>query len=49
MLRPMESFDQKLVSANLAISPEPALLRYVHDLAGSTVGVTSPLAVTRMP
>jgi len=39
MLRPMESFDQKLVSAELTISPEPALLRQVHDLAGSTVGV----------
>ncbi len=39
MVRPMESFDQKLVSAQLEITPEPTLLRQVHDLAGAAVGV----------
>ncbi|MDB5452817.1 MAG: transglutaminase domain protein [Caulobacteraceae bacterium] len=39
MVRPMESFDQRVVSAELEISPEPALLRQIHDLAGATVGV----------
>jgi transglutaminase-like putative cysteine protease len=39
MVRPMESFDQKIVSAELEISPEPALLRQIHDLSGATVGV----------
>lgn len=39
MLRPMESFDQSVISANLTITPEPALLHHVHDLAGSTVAV----------
>jgi transglutaminase-like putative cysteine protease len=39
MVRPMESFDQRVVSAELDISPAPALLRQVHDLAGSTAGV----------
>jgi transglutaminase-like putative cysteine protease len=39
MVRPMESFDQRIVAANLIISPEPSLLRQIHDLAGATVGV----------
>ena len=39
MARPMESFDQRLVHADLHISPEPSLLRLVHDVSGAGVGV----------
>lgn len=39
MLRPLESHDQRLLSAEVAISPEPALVRHVHDVSGATVGV----------
>jgi transglutaminase-like putative cysteine protease len=40
MFRPLESHDQRLISAELAILPEPATLRYVHDVFGNSVGVT---------
>ena len=39
MARPMESFDQRVVHADLIISPEPSLLRHVHDVSGAGVGV----------
>lgn len=39
MYRPLESHDQRLLSAELTVSPDPALLRHVHDLSGATVGV----------
>jgi transglutaminase-like putative cysteine protease len=39
MFRPLESHDQRILSADVVISPEPALLRHVHDLSGATVGV----------
>jgi transglutaminase-like putative cysteine protease len=38
MFRPLESYDQRLISAELSISPEPSLLRYVHDVFGNCVG-----------
>jgi transglutaminase-like putative cysteine protease len=39
MLRPMEAFDQRLLSAEVEISPEPSLLRHIHDASGAAVGV----------
>jgi transglutaminase-like putative cysteine protease len=39
MFRPLESYDQRLLSANLTIAPDPANLRYVHDVFGNCVGV----------
>ena len=39
LYRPLESYDQRLISAALAITPDPALLRHVHDVSGATVAV----------
>ncbi|HZZ87062.1 MAG TPA: transglutaminase family protein [Caulobacteraceae bacterium] len=39
MLRPAEGFDQRLIAFDLAISPEPALLRQAHDLSDACVAV----------
>jgi transglutaminase-like putative cysteine protease len=39
MFRPLESFDQRLVSSTLDISPAPSLLRYGHDVFGNCFGV----------
>jgi transglutaminase-like putative cysteine protease len=37
MLRPRDSYDQKLIEARLDISPEPTELRWVHDVFGNCV------------
>ena len=39
MLRPKESYDQRILHAQLDITPEPTELRYVHDVFGNCVGV----------
>src|ERR1700761_6525981 len=39
MLRPLESYDQRLISADLSITPEPAVLRNVHDVFGNCVSI----------
>ena len=39
MLRPQEGFDQRLLSFELDVSPEPALLRHLHDLNDAGVAV----------
>jgi transglutaminase-like putative cysteine protease len=39
MLRPAEGFDQRLLSFELDISPEPALLRQAHDLTDACVAI----------
>jgi len=39
MFRPLESHDQRVLSACLEISPEPSHLRYVHDVFGNSVGI----------
>jgi transglutaminase-like putative cysteine protease len=39
MLRPMQSYDQHVLSWTLAISPQPSQLRYVHDVFGNCVGI----------
>ncbi|WP_372786438.1 transglutaminase N-terminal domain-containing protein [Phenylobacterium sp.] len=51
MLRPLESYDQRLISAELSITPEPSMLRNTHDVFGNCVtlarftGRTDRLAV----
>ena len=39
MLRPRDSYDQRLIEATLAISPEPVELRWVHDVFGNCVAL----------
>ena len=39
MMRPRESHDQRVIEARLAIDPEPAGLRYVHDVFGNSVAI----------
>ena len=38
MLRPLESFDQRVLSFDLEISPTPRSIRFGHDVLGNTVG-----------
>ena len=39
MLRPRDGHDQRLIEAKLDIWPEPAELRWVHDVFGNSVAV----------
>jgi transglutaminase-like putative cysteine protease len=39
MLRPRDSYDQKLLEAKLSITPEPADIRWVHDVFGNCVAI----------
>jgi len=39
MLRPLESYDQRLLSADLTISPDPSVLHTVQDVFGNCVGI----------
>jgi len=39
MLRPRDSYDQKLFDATLAITPEPTDIRWVHDVFGNCVSI----------
>ena len=39
MLRPRDSHDQKVIEANLGISPEPSSLRFVQDAFGNHVAI----------
>lgn len=39
MFRPRESYDQRLLSCDLSITPTPDRLRFVHDVFGNCVGV----------
>ena len=47
MFRPLESYDQRLMSSTLTISPEPSQLRYIHDVFGNCVGVARFAAPAR--
>src|SRR3954468_12969931 len=35
MLRPLESYDQRLISAEISIAPEPTVRQELHDLFGT--------------
>lgn len=39
MYRPLESFDQRVLSASLEVSPDPLLLSHVHEVSGAAVAV----------
>jgi transglutaminase-like putative cysteine protease len=39
MYRPLESFDQRVLSAELTVGPEPSLLSHVHEVSGAGVAV----------
>ncbi|MEJ7928060.1 transglutaminase family protein [Sphingobium sp. AN641] len=39
MMRPRESFDQRLVEARLTVVPEPRELRWLHDVFGNSVAI----------
>jgi transglutaminase-like putative cysteine protease len=39
MLRPRDSYDQRLLDTRLVITPEPAALRWVHDVFGNCVAI----------
>src|SRR4029077_15919916 len=41
MFRPRDSYDQQLLEAKIEISPEPADLRWVHDVFGNCVAIAS--------
>ncbi|EIZ78993.1 hypothetical protein WSK_2538 [Novosphingobium sp. Rr 2-17] len=41
MMRPREGFDQRLLSAQLVIEPEPTELRWLHDVFGNSVAIAS--------
>ena len=39
MLRPRDSFDQKLLESRLSISPAPSALRWMLDVFGNCVAI----------
>ncbi|HEY1261281.1 MAG TPA: transglutaminase family protein [Stellaceae bacterium] len=39
MLRPRNSYDQRLIEARLVIEPEPSQLRWMHDVFGNCVAI----------
>ena len=41
MFRPHESYDQQLLSADLAICPTPSKINYLRDVFGNSIGVAS--------
>ena len=41
MLRPRDSYDQRLLRSDLAISPKPAEIRWIHDVFGNCVTIAS--------
>jgi transglutaminase-like putative cysteine protease len=47
MLRPRDSNDQRLLSASLAIDPQPQRLRWIHDVFDNCVAVAEFSGMTR--
>lgn len=41
MFRPRDSYDQRLISSEMKISPEPKRIRWFHDVFGNCVAVAS--------
>jgi len=39
MVRPRESYDQRLIEAELNIDPKPSELRWLHDVFGNSVAI----------
>ena len=47
MLRPRESYDQRILTYDLTITPTPARLNFVHDVFGNCVGVAGFTGLAR--
>ena len=49
MVRPRESHDQQLISAELTITPEPSEVRWLHDVFGNSVAIATfaPASISR--
>ena len=41
MFRPRDSYDQRLISSEMTITPEPKRIRWFHDVFGNCVAVAS--------
>jgi len=41
MLRPRDSHDQRVLSGNLKIEPQPMQLRWIHDVFGNSVAIAT--------
>ncbi len=41
MFRPRDSYDQRLLSSELVIAPEPRRLHWIHDVFGNCVAIAS--------
>lgn len=41
MFRPRDSHDQRLLSSNLSISPEPVEVHWIHDVFGNSITIAS--------
>ncbi len=39
MVRPRESYDQRLIEAHLDIDPKPSDVRWLHDVFGNSVAI----------
>ncbi len=39
MFRPRDSYDQRLLAAELSVTPEPASLHWMHDVFGNCVAI----------
>jgi transglutaminase-like putative cysteine protease len=39
MLRPRDSYDQRLIEAKLTVDPEPSALNWMHDAFGNCVAI----------
>src|SRR5471032_166393 len=47
MLRPRDSYDQRLISATLDIDPQPQRLNWIHDVFDNCVAVANFVGKTR--
>ena len=41
LFRPRDSYDQRLISSNLSVTPEPRRVRWLHDTFGNCVAIAS--------
>ena len=48
MFRPRDSYDQRLISSSLCITPEPRRIRWLHDVFGNCVAVASFAAEAKL-
>lgn len=39
MFRPRDSFDQRLLTAKLSVKPQPAGIRWIHDVFGNCIAI----------